>query len=138
MSELRENILLWKAFKFVIIPVIICSILGTFWPYMQAFVPVHESDTCVCLFFHQDSNHGGSRHFPIMGNIDDELSLDILTVSNTLTFYAVNWSFLLVNIIAIYRIRKMRDRLDIRLEMTWAVGIWSGFDALQYVFYFFT
>ena len=50
----------------------------------------------------------------------------------------MNWFFLLWNIVAIYKIRKMRDRLDIRKEMTWAVVLWSVFDFLQYVFYFIT
>ena len=32
----------------------------------------------------------------------------------------------------------MNDRLDVRLEMTWVVAIWSFFDFLQYIFYFFS
>ena len=64
--------------------------------------------------------------------------MSALLVINSTTFYAVNWFFLMCNIVAIYRIRKMKDRLDIRKEMTWAVALWSLFDFLQYVFYFFT
>ena len=32
----------------------------------------------------------------------------------------------------------MRDRLDIRKELSWAVAIWSFFDFFQYIFYYFT
>ena len=39
---------------------------------------------------------------------------------------------------AVYKIRKMKDRLDIRLEMSWAVCTWAIFDLFQYLFYLFT
>jgi len=55
-----------------------------------------------------------------------------------LTFYGLNWSFLFFNICAVWKIRRMNDRLDIRREMTWAVAVWSFFDFFQYLFYFFT
>lgn len=54
MNKLRERNLLCKAIKFVILPVVVLAIFGSVFPYMQAFVPVHESDVCVCLFFTQD------------------------------------------------------------------------------------
>jgi len=34
MSKLREKYLLWKAFKFVVIPSILIAGLGSFFPYM--------------------------------------------------------------------------------------------------------
>ena len=40
MSKLRERFLLWKAFKFVVVPVVIIAALGSFFPFMQAVVPV--------------------------------------------------------------------------------------------------
>ena len=125
MSKLREKNLLCKAIKFVIIPVVLLAILGSIFPYMQALVPVQESSVCVCLFFRKETSF-----YPIMWYLDTELNLKLLTVINATTFYAVNWLFLLCNIVAIYRIRKMKDRLDIRKEMTWAVGLWSIFDFL--------
>ena len=138
MNKLREKYLLCNAVKFVILPVLVWAILGSFFPYMQALVPVHESDVCVCLFFTKDSSYGGDRHFPLMSNMSSDANMTVLTILNSSTFYSVNWLFLMVNIMAIYRIRKMKDRLDIRLEMTWVVFLWSFFDFFQYVFYFFT
>ena len=140
MGELREKILLFKAFKFVVLPVIFYAILSSFFPFVQAFVPVHEADICICLFYSQDwrTPNGGSRHFPILSNMETYKSKNVLKAINTVSFYTVNWCFLLVNIIAIYKIRKMKDRLDIRREMTWAVALWSLFDFFQYFFYFIT
>ena len=63
-----------------------------------------------------------------MSNMSTEANMTALTILNSSTFYSVNWLFLMCNIVAIYRIRKMKDRLDIRLEMTWVVGLWSFFD----------
>ena len=63
-----------------------------------------------------------------MSNIKPKLNMELLQVINATTFYAVNWCFLLIMINAVYKIRKMKDRLDIRMEMTWAVGLWSLFD----------
>lgn len=138
MNKLREKHLLCNAVKFVILPVVALAILGSFFPYIQAMVPVHESDTCICLFFYRDSHYKGHRYFPIMSNFGSDANMTALSVINATTFYSVNWFFLMFNIVAIYRIRKMKDRLDIRLEMTWAVALWSMFDFFQYVFYFFT
>ena len=138
MSKLRERYLLLKAVKFVIVPVIVFATFGSFFPYMQALVPVHESDSCICLFFHQDNVGKRKGSFPILSHVSTETAKNSLIGINSTTFYAVNWLFLLVNIHAIYKIRKMKDRLDIRLEMTWAVALWSFFDFFQYVFYFFT
>ena len=64
--------------------------------------------------------------------------MDALVGINSSAFYLINWCFLVANISAVYRIRKMKDRLDIRKEMTWVVALWSFFDFFQYVFYFFT
>jgi len=59
MGKLREKVLLWNAFKFVIIPMVIFSILSSYFPFMQAFVPVHESKPCICLFLIKDMKDQG-------------------------------------------------------------------------------
>ncbi len=138
MGKLREKHLLWTAFKFVLIPLISMATLGSFFPFMSALVPAHESDVCICLYFWEDSARGGNRYFPILSNLSTRVSMNLLVSLNQASFYAVNWSFLIVNIVAIFKIRKMRDRLDIRKELTWAVALWSFFDFFQYVFYFLT
>ena len=136
MSKLREKNLLLKAFMFVIIPAFLIALFGSFFPLMQALVPLHESDTCICLFFQKDSLN--ERYFPFMSNTGVKRAWNVLVGINSTTFFLLNWIFLLVIIVAIYKIRKMNDRLEIRKEMTWCVALWSLFDFFQYVFYFFT
>ena len=136
MSKLREKNLLLKAFMFVIIPAFLMALFGSFFPLMQALVPLHESDTCICLFFQKDDRR--ERYFPFLSNTKHKRAWNVLVGINSTTFFLLNWFFLLVIILAIYKIRKMNDRLEIRKEMTWCVAMWSLFDFFQYVFYFFT
>ena len=82
-----------------------------------------------------DSNNKG--WYPILHALHNkEFARNILVGINVTSFYFVNWIFLLLNILAINGIRKMKDKLEIRRELMWAVGIWSGFDFLQYTFYY--
>lgn len=138
MSKLRESHLLMTAFKFVILPLAALAAFGCFFPFMYSIVPAHEIDTCICLFFREEKSYSGNRRFPIIYHMDSKSAYDTLIAINSFSFYSLNWVFILINVIAIYRIRKMRDRLDIRLEMTLAVAIWSVFDFLQYIVYFFS
>ena len=135
MGKLREHVLLWRAFKFVVVPAMIVALASSFFPFMQALVPVHEGDSCICIFMkNKDTGRGW---YPILNMFsENSTAINLLVAINTTSFYAVNWIFLYVNIHAIYRIRKMTDKLDIRLELTWMVAIWSFFDLFQYIFYF--
>lgn len=73
-----------------------------------------------------------------LGKFSVNQQAEALKAINSVMFFGVNWCFLFFNIWAVFKIRKMKDRLDIRREMTWAVAVWSFFDFFQYVFYFFT
>ena len=69
--------------------------------------------------------------YPILssfGHNRAQLAIDMLIGINVTSFYTVNWIFLFINIQAIFRIRKMNDKLDIRRELNWVVSIWSFFD----------
>ena len=48
----------------------------------------------------------------------------------------VNFAFLALILVAVWRIRHIKDRLDVKIEMTYIVAIWSIFSLLQYVGYF--
>ena len=77
-------------------------------------------------------------NYPILTNTSTSNNLKALLILNTMTFYGLNWLFLFFNICAVYKIRRMNDKLDIRREMTWAVATWSFFDFFQYLFYYFS
>ena len=97
MHQLREKNLLWKAFKFVVLPFTLMACLGSYFPFMQAIVPVHESDACICLFLYEKNTT--TPFYPIFSHIsDNEKAFDALVGINSTSFYAVNWFFLLINI----------------------------------------
>lgn len=50
LNKISEKFLLMHAFKFVVIPAIILALLGCVFPFMQALVPVQESNDCICYF----------------------------------------------------------------------------------------
>jgi hypothetical protein len=50
MTSLQENILLSKVFLYNS-PLYAIGILGCFYPWIYAFVPVHASEICLCSFY---------------------------------------------------------------------------------------
>ena len=73
-------------------------------------------------------NKGWYPILSLFGHKRAQLAIDMLIGINVTSFYTVNWIFLFINIQAIFRIRKMNDKLDIRRELNWVVSIWSFFD----------
>ena len=59
----------------------------------------------------------------------------MMNIISGASFFIINWVFLYINIKAVYSIRHMKDRLNIRLEMTYIVLFWFLFDTVQYFFY---
>ena len=59
----------------------------------------------------------------------------LLNGLSSVSFYVINWIFLFIVIQAVYRIRHMKDRLDIRTEMIYVVVLWFAFDTFQYFFF---
>lgn len=51
MAKLQENALLWICFKYFLLPFYVLGLFGCFFPYVYAFVPVHEADLCICSFY---------------------------------------------------------------------------------------
>lgn len=137
MGELRESVLLCKALKFVVVPLIIISLLASFFPFIQVLTPVHEGTECICYYLHENDQDNGRYRYPLLYLLRDNkpMAANVLLSINVTMFYLVNWLFLFINIRAIFRIRKMNDKLFIRQELSWVVGIWSFFDFFQYIFY---
>lgn len=58
-----------------------------------------------------------------------------LRVVNIGIFFGLNWVFLLMIIMSVFHVRHIKDRLDIRKEMTLMVVTWALFSMLQYFWY---
>lgn len=133
MMKLRESKLITRSLLWVLPWFLILALGGSYFPFIQALVPVHESDSCLCVFYFDYQN---GAWFPLLNAIRQITNpFQILSLLNLLTFYFVNWVFLVINLWYVFRIRKMDDRLLIRREMTAVVIVWLIFDSLQYVCY---
>jgi len=50
-------------------------------------------------------------------------------------FYFINWLFLMVIIIYIYKIRNIKDDMEIKSELVWICILWCFFCFLQYMMF---
>ena len=121
MQELKEHVLLRKVCIYFLVPGLLLGMLGFFMPFFYALVPAHESGDCIC----------NVQAFALQLDLV-QLSKKTLLILNTTMFYAVNWVFLLVLVLMLYRIRHIRDKLAIREEMAYQTATWTFFCVIQY------
>ena len=138
MRMLKERVLLYQLMKYVVVPCIILAIFGTFFPFIQALLPIQESDTCTCIYFYEKANdlNEYEKRYPIFGLIDNsQVALALMQIFSNFSFFAINFIFLAGNIYAVFKVRHMNDTLMIKWEMTLVVAAWSIFDFIQYIFF---
>ena len=125
MQRYQEEVLLRKGFQYFLIPSFVIGVLSLFFPLFYAIVPAFESGLCMCTI------------------TTSSISVAIIPISkiapyliiNTIMFYGVNWMFLLLNILMLYAIRHINDRLKVREEMGYIVKTWTFFCYAQYLLY---
>jgi hypothetical protein len=125
MQSYQESNLLIKMQLFMS-PLYIAGLLGFFFPWVYAFVPVHASEFCMCSFYVKQAN--GSRNYPFLKNY---MLAPILEI-NQLSFYAINFAFMLALIVMAYRIRHINDNTHISKECSVIVLWWMVCSFLQY------
>ena len=130
MTNLREETLIKKGFKYFLLPNAVLGALACFFPLVYLLIPVHEADQCLCSYY--KSLLDGSRTFWV---INAESNYLVLRGSNTASFILVNWCFLVVLLYMIYRIRHIHDDTMIRMECVWIVFTWVSLSFVQYVLF---
>ena len=111
MTQLRETVLIRKGFISVMLPMFLAGVLGCYYPFVYASLPVHESDLCICSYY--QALHYGSRDFFILKS---NSQYRFLQLYNTTMFFVINWLFLVILILMIYRIRHVNDETLIKRE----------------------
>ena len=101
MPELKETVLLYKAYKWFLGPSLLIGILALFFPLFYSLVPAHESGVCICNILVDGPNQ--IAILPIWN------SGKVLRVINTLAYYFFNWFFLLALILMFNKIRHIKD-----------------------------
>ena len=74
--------------------------------------------------------------FKAVDNGNPQYNYFILNTINIVSFFVVNFAFLFLMLNSVWKIRHIRDRLDIKQEMTYIVGFWSFYSLLQYLGFF--
>ena len=113
---------------FFFIPVCGIGILSMYFPFVYALMPVHESELCICSFYHQvelyESSKGaeGRKYEFLNGN-----DYTVLDTTNNMAFYIVNWIALLAIVGMVFAIRHVTDETLIKRECFYLSGIWVTF-----------
>lgn len=108
-----------------LIPSLLLGVLSFYFPYIYAIIPAHESVACICDL--QQKAH--------MAHKIKDWQVTSMILINTVMFYGVNWIFLIVNIMMLFRIRHINDKLWVRKEMGAIVVVWTFFCYFQFTFY---
>jgi hypothetical protein len=129
MTNLREEVLIRKSFLYFVLPWLVIGVLGAFYPYVYAFIPAHESGVCLCSYY---AAMFESKSFFILKTRE---SYYVLQFINILAVFFVNWAFLFVLVVMIYRIRHIDDDSLIKKECVVIVAWWVGLTTIQYFVY---
>jgi len=114
MQSLSEDNLIKRSLLYVNLPAILLGIVGYFVPYIYAFIPVPNSAICFCSLFFKE-------------NEDDKLfnnNFIVLDGLNIFSFYGINFGFICVLSLMVWRIRKIKDSTLISRECTTIIGVW--------------
>lgn len=123
MSSLREEVLIRKGFLYFLLPAMIEGILGCFLPVFYVLIPVHEADFCLCSFFDKPKVNQGNSWL-------SKKTFSIFKGINTMVFLGLNWVFLVLLLLKIYRIRHINDETLIKRECAAIVGVWISFSLI--------
>jgi hypothetical protein len=85
-----------RGMLFFILPSILLGVLSWFFPYIYAFLPVPNSEICLCTYFWTDSY-----------DIFFKKDYYVLVSINVTCYYGVNLMFMLLLIIMVWRIRRI-------------------------------
>ena len=117
IGKLSEKRIIAVGFVFFFMPFLSFGVLAIYFPFVNAFLPVYESEICVCSFFEE---HAAGRGFLIF-NMDNATVLEDI---NRSIYYVANAAGLLIIIFMVFRIRHVTDETLIKKECALIVFVW--------------
>ena len=100
------------------------AIISMFSPYIYAIVPVHESDVCMCNFY---INKKSSSFGKAMLQISTEEGFYVMQLINIISYYLVNYMFLIGLIYMSFMIRHIKENLSLVKEIYQVITAWNIF-----------
>jgi hypothetical protein len=104
-----------KKTAIVLIILVVFAIIAMFSPYFYAIVPVHESDICMCNFY---VNKKSSSFGKALLQISTETGFYVMQLINIISYYLVNYLFLVGLIYMNFMIRHIKENLSLVKEIT--------------------
>ena len=133
IRDLDEAKLIRKGL-FCFFPLLAFGVLAIFYPYVYAFLPVDETELCVCSFYKILADKGKGT-FLVLNRPEQYNTLQLI---NNTSFYILNWIVLALLIWMVYKIRKMDDETLIKKETVTIVAIWLFASFSQFTAFFVT
>jgi len=93
--------------------------LGMFFPFIYAWLPVHEAAICLCSFF-DHKLQSSWRKYPFL-TYDDYLFLESV---NSIIYYVFNYLIIVCLVFMVNKIRHINDDTKIKMECSWIVAWW--------------
>lgn len=113
LSFLKESQLLRKTGFYFLLPSLLLGVLALASPLIYMIVPVYETYQCYEYY-----------------NLDSTKCY--ILEANLCIFYFINWSQTLILVLLLYKIRNVKDELNLKNELFIIIGIWLFFS----LFYF--
>ena len=104
------------------------GLLGLFSPLLYSILPVHEADICLCVFFKVQANSSW-RLMPTLSP-SDYFSLQVI---NLVSNYTLNYVLMFGFVLAVYKIRHVKDKTLIGTECACVVAFWFSLILPEFV-----
>ncbi|CDW85713.1 UNKNOWN [Stylonychia lemnae] len=126
LKQLKEkNLIAWVMLIFIL-PNFILGIIAIFVPYVYVAIPIYETQQCMKYY--------GDSFFTDLLKINlSSTGYCAISVLNICTFIIVNWLQTLVLILLFYRLRNIKDELNIKQEIRIIIIIWISFSLAYFI-----
>jgi len=115
----------------VLLPFQLVGLLGIFFPWIFAIVPVYASEICLCHFYSQKASD--PNLYPYL----NKSLLTTMQITNVFSFNLMNFFFLYCMIFMVYKIRHINDCTMIKQECTVICVWWTLISTVEYCGFIF-
>eukprot|EP00347_Sterkiella_histriomuscorum_P018536 403345140 len=125
LNKLQEVNLIKLMLLIFILPNFLLGVIAAFIPYAYMLIPVYETQQCLSYYrsdFIQNQIH------ITMGPV----TLCVVKTINNCVFVLINWLQTLSLILLFFRLRNIKDELNIRIELRAILFVWILFSLLYF------
>jgi uncharacterized RDD family membrane protein YckC len=125
---MREEVLIKKGVMYFLLPSALLGLTAYLFPYVYAITPTHFAQICVCQFYRRTDTF-----YLIFNGVDDYLN--IIAINSTMVSL-YEFTFFLLLLRMIYRIRHINDDTLIKRECFVIIAIWLNLALFTLIAFF--